>query len=47
MDIFVQEMRNSSDLNDARIRTSRVLEAFERSVVATHSRELDKVMSIT
>ncbi|XXG75136.1 hypothetical protein AAC387_Pa07g3715 [Persea americana] len=41
VDIFVQEMKNSSDLNDARIRTSRILEAFERSVVA-HSRELDK-----
>ncbi|OVA03511.1 Ubiquitin system component Cue [Macleaya cordata] len=37
VDIFVQEMMNASDLDDARGRASRILEAFEKSVLA-HSR---------
>ncbi|XP_077213814.1 uncharacterized protein LOC143848703 [Tasmannia lanceolata] len=39
VDIFVQEMMNASDLDDARGRATRILETFEQSVVA-HSREL-------
>ncbi|XP_042510070.1 uncharacterized protein LOC122085643 isoform X2 [Macadamia integrifolia] len=34
VDIFVQEMRSAVDLDDARSRTTRILEAFERNVVA-------------
>eukprot|EP00262_Sarcandra_glabra_P020774 TRINITY_DN842_c0_g1_i4.p1 TRINITY_DN842_c0_g1~~TRINITY_DN842_c0_g1_i4.p1 ORF type:complete len:269 (-),score=54.92 TRINITY_DN842_c0_g1_i4:72-878(-) len=37
VDIFVQEMTNASDLDDARGRATKILEAFERSVIA-HSR---------
>ncbi|KAF6137755.1 hypothetical protein GIB67_040463 [Kingdonia uniflora] len=37
VDIFVQEMMNASDLDDARSRASRILESFERSVI-NHSR---------
>ncbi|KAF8397517.1 hypothetical protein HHK36_016434 [Tetracentron sinense] len=34
VDIFVQEMKNATDLDDARGRAARILEAFERSVVS-------------
>ncbi|KAJ4979203.1 hypothetical protein NE237_009983 [Protea cynaroides] len=34
VDIFVQEMMNAVDLDDARNRATRILEAFERNVVA-------------
>ncbi|KAJ4972375.1 hypothetical protein NE237_005474 [Protea cynaroides] len=34
VDIFVQEMMNAVDLDDARSRATRILEAFERNVVA-------------
>lgn len=37
VDMFVQEMMNSRDLDDARGRAARILEAFERSVIS-HSR---------
>ncbi|XP_043702718.1 uncharacterized protein LOC122652900 [Telopea speciosissima] len=37
VDIFVQEMMNAVDLDDARSRATRYLEAFERNVVA-HTR---------
>ncbi|PIA39041.1 hypothetical protein AQUCO_02700307v1 [Aquilegia coerulea] len=41
VDIFVQEMMNASDMDDARGRAARILEVFERSVVA-HSRASDE-----
>lgn len=41
VDMFVQEMRSASNLNDARDRTTRILEAFERGVVA-QTRESDE-----
>ncbi|KAF6140778.1 hypothetical protein GIB67_020514, partial [Kingdonia uniflora] len=42
VDIFVQEMMNASDLDDARSRASRILESFERSVI-NHSRASGEV----
>ncbi|KAL5710918.1 hypothetical protein ACHQM5_021426 [Ranunculus cassubicifolius] len=33
VDLFVQEMMNASDMDDARARAARILEVFERSVV--------------
>ncbi|KAF5176418.1 Ubiquitin system component cue protein [Thalictrum thalictroides] len=41
VDIFVQEMMNASDMDDAQGRAARILEAFEKSVVA-HSRASDE-----
>ncbi|XP_057971309.1 uncharacterized protein LOC131160039 isoform X2 [Malania oleifera] len=45
VDIFVQEMMNAADLDDARGRAARMLEAFERSVTANSraSKELEHV----
>ena len=34
VDLFVQEMTNASDLDDARGRAARILEAFEQSISA-------------
>ncbi|XP_058099129.1 uncharacterized protein LOC131243654 isoform X1 [Magnolia sinica] len=36
VDIFIQEMMNSSALHDARVRAMRMLEAFERSVIGNY-----------
>nr|DAD27770.1 TPA_asm: hypothetical protein HUJ06_029238 [Nelumbo nucifera] len=41
VDIFVQEMMNATDLDDARGRAARILEVFERNVVA-HARALEE-----
>ncbi|XP_050214860.1 uncharacterized protein LOC126665957 isoform X2 [Mercurialis annua] len=42
VDLFVQEMMNATDLDDARMRTAQILEAFERSLTA-HSRASEQV----
>ncbi|KAG9444961.1 hypothetical protein H6P81_016301 [Aristolochia fimbriata] len=41
VDIFVQEMMNASDLDDARVRASRVLGAFEGSIIS-HSKKSEE-----
>ncbi|XP_068669223.1 uncharacterized protein [Aristolochia californica] len=41
VNIFVQEMMNASDLDDARARAARVFGAFEGSVIA-HSKQLEE-----
>lgn len=42
VDLFVHEMMNATDLNDARARAAKILEAFEKNVV-TQSVELKEV----
>lgn len=42
VDAFVKEMMNATDLDDAKGRTARFLEAFERNVVA-YSRASEEV----
>lgn len=43
VDIFVQEMMNAMDLDDARCRAARILEAFEKNIV-DHARSSGEVM---
>ncbi|XP_068644199.1 uncharacterized protein [Aristolochia californica] len=43
LDIFVQEIRNMSDLNDARAHAARVLGAFEGSIMAYFKCSQDEV----
>ncbi|XP_015580005.1 uncharacterized protein LOC8279585 isoform X2 [Ricinus communis] len=38
VDLFVQEMMNAADLDDARRRSAQILEAFERSITAQANR---------
>lgn len=45
VDIFVQEMMNAADLEDARRRAAQILEAFERSITA-QSRATELVIHI-
>ncbi|XP_043715548.1 uncharacterized protein LOC122663919 isoform X2 [Telopea speciosissima] len=44
VDVFVQEMMNAADLDDARSRATRILEAFERNVVA-HARASEEELT--
>ncbi|KAH7514780.1 hypothetical protein FEM48_Zijuj11G0126800 [Ziziphus jujuba var. spinosa] len=37
VDMFVQEMKNATDVDDAKMRAAKILEAFERSITS-HSR---------
>lgn len=43
VDMFVQEMTSAVDLDDARIRAARILEAFEHNITA-YSRESEEVV---
>lgn len=43
VDTFVHEMMNAIDVDDARMRAAKILEAFERSI-ASHSRTSKEVV---
>jgi hypothetical protein len=47
VELFVREMTNASDIDDARARASRALEAFEKSIIehagGEETQNLDKV----
>ncbi|KAF9600869.1 hypothetical protein IFM89_013465 [Coptis chinensis] len=45
VDMFVQEMMTASDMDDARLRATRMLEAFERSIVA-HLTDSDRQLEL-
>lgn len=43
VDMFVQEMKNATDVDDAKMRAAKILEAFERSITS-HSRASKEVV---
>lgn len=43
VDMFVQEMMNATDVDDAKMRAAKILEAFERSITS-HSRTSKEVV---